>query len=1224
MLSSRSPASARRLRWLGLLLALLTAGFAGCAAKTPMLEVHLFTALVAGPEFRTVETSVLVGTGSTSSSSIYDAAEASTRFGNDFSRGRGVATFTLPEGAYRVRVRLMRPNGTLLVERVIALSLAGDTVLPVHITRDCVGVVCPVPGGSAELSTCLAGRCVDPRCSVNAPEFCPDVDFCREPTDCGPTAECAARGCDDGVCVPTEGERPCAENFWCNPDVGAGCEPLTPSGAGSFPCGTICTMADRPCEFGYWNCDNLEAPVCTVLQYRPMDFVCAAGRVCDAVGECVDPSVPTVFLNSVSRIATTEAGGSSVFDLAISSRPSADVTLEITVSDSSEATVAPQTIVFTPVNWAIPQPVTVTGVDDFDADGDQGYTIVTSNTVSSDARFDDLNVDDLPGINSDDDSVGLDISPTAGLVTSEAGGTATFEVALDSRPIADVTVPLASDDPGEGATTVASLVFTVGNWNLPQTVTIVGVDDAIMDGTQSYTINLGAAISDDSDYAGQRGVVSVENTDNELAGVTVNPIAGLTTTEAGGTATFTVVLNSAPTADVAIALSSDTPAEGSVAPASITFTTGDWSVPRTVTVTGVDDVTDDGNVAYRIVTAAAISLDTGYAGINASDVTVTNTDDDVAAVTVSPSSGLVTSEGGGTTMFFLALETRPTDDVFVSLSVDDASEGSVLPAILAFSPDTWSVAQSVTVTGRDDVAVDGDVLYHVVTSAVTSSDAVYSGLAVDDASITNLDNEVPFVQEAYVKATNTQGGDFFGESVALAGDGNTMVVGAAREASNATGIGGNQADNSAPNAGAAFVYVRSGSVWAPQAYLKASNTDGGDQLGYVSAISNDGNTVVLSAPSESSNATGVGGLQSNNSASLSGAVYVFVRAGTAWTQQAYIKASNTASLDQFGYALALTPDGSTLVVSARSEDSNATGVDGNQANNSIQDSGAVYVFNRAGTVWTQSAYIKASNTGMYDSFGDSLAISSDGQTLAVGTWNERSSATGIDGNQADDSVIPAGAVYVFVRSGPSWAQQAYVKASNTGNDAFGYSVAITADGNMLAVGARNESSNATGVGGDQLNNSTQSAGAVYIFSRSGVIWSQDAYIKSWKSQAYQQFGEAIDISDDGTRLAVGAFGDDSGAGGVGSNPADTTRHGSGAVYLFARSGSLWWQTGYFKASNPGVDDIFGGEDAVSLSADGHTLAVGASGEQSTATGVGGVETDDTAPNAGAVYVFDEI
>jgi hypothetical protein len=171
-------------------------------------------------------------------------------------------------------------------------------------------------------------------------------------------------------------------------------------------------------------------------------------------------------------------------------------------------------------------------------------------------------------------------------------------------------------------------------------------------------------------------------------------------------------------------------------------------------------------------------------------------------------------------------------------------------------------------------------------------------------------------------------------------------------------------------------------------------------------------TLAVGAPREASAATGIGGNQDDDSTSGAGAVYVFTRSGTTWSQQAYVKASNTDVGDSFG-SVALSSDGATLLVGARFEYSAATGIGGNQADNSTLDAGAVYVFTRSGTTWSQQAYVKASNTGTNDEFGSALALSADGLTLAVGSPNEDSGATGLDGSQADNSTSGAGAVYVF-------------------------------------------------------------------------------------------------------------------------------------------------------------------------------------------------------------------
>ncbi len=175
---------------------------------------------------------------------------------------------------------------------------------------------------------------------------------------------------------------------------------------------------------------------------------------------------------------------------------------------------------------------------------------------------------------------------------------------------------------------------------------------------------------------------------------------------------------------------------------------------------------------------------------------------------------------------------------------------------------------------------------------------------------------------------------------------------------------------------------------AQQAYLKASNTGADDNFGNSVAVAGD--TVVVGAPLEDSNATGVDGDGTNNGASDAGAAYVFTRSGATWTQQAYLKASNTGASDQFGYSVAVAGD--TLVVGARFEGSNATGVDGNQADNNALEAGAAYVFTRSGATWSQQAYLKASNTGGGDRFGTSVAVTGD--TVVIGALGEASNATG--------------------------------------------------------------------------------------------------------------------------------------------------------------------------------------------------------------------------------------
>jgi len=406
-------------------------------------------------------------------------------------------------------------------------------------------------------------------------------------------------------------------------------------------------------------------------------------------------------------------------------------------------------------------------------------------------------------------------------------------------------------------------------------------------------------------------------------------------------------------------------------------------------------------------------------------------------------------------------------------------------------------------------------------------------------------------QQAYIKAANPEVYAWFGYSVALSADGDTLAVGADDEGGGAAGINSDPSASYIEGSGAVYLFARSGGVWSQDALIKAANAELYDHFGSAVALSADGDTLAVGAYREDSHATGVDGDQADNSADDSGAVYVFAKSGGAWSQQAYIKASNADANDYFGAEIALSADGNTLAVSSPQELGGATGVDGDQADNSAPYSGAVYVFTKSGGAWSQQAYIKASNTEAGDWFGHKVALSAEGDTLAVSAPNECSNATGVGGDQTDNSAPYAGAVYVFTKSGGGWSQQAYVKASNNEEgDFFGESVALSADGSTLAIGARGEDSGATGVNGDPTDNSAAISGAVYVLIRYGDVWSQMAYIKASNTEVDDNFGTAVALSADGTTLAVVAAKEDSGATGVNGDQADNTAQDSGAVYLY--------------------------------------------------------------------------
>lgn len=474
---------------------------------------------------------------------------------------------------------------------------------------------------------------------------------------------------------------------------------------------------------------------------------------------------------------------------------------------------------------------------------------------------------------------------------------------------------------------------------------------------------------------------------------------------------------------------------------------------------------------------------------------------------------------------------------------------------------------------------------------------------------------VPFVQQHYLKAPNTDDGDEFGSSVAMYGD--TLVVGARFEASGATGVAGDLDDNSAMRAGAVYVYARQGDAWILEAYLKPSNTGFGDRFGTSVAIYED--TLVVGAVGERSSARGVNGDELNDDVLLAGAAYVFVRDNGVWQQQAYLKASNTPvggddRDDRFGASVAVWMD--TIVVGAEFEDSSDVGVNGNGELNNSPTSGAAYVFVREADTWRQEAYLKASTPDSGDGFGTAVAIS--GERIAVGAPGEDASSRTIDGPQWLDTAGGSGAVYVFVRETGTWRQEAYLKASNsTSGVALGGVLAF--HGNTLLVGAQGEASDSVGVNGyDQPRVLLGNSGAAYIFVHDAGVWSQQAYLKADNRGASDLFGNRVAVHGD--TAVVGAIWEASSAIGInGDGTLDDLRQG-GAAYVFQREGETWSQTAYLKASNADFDDEFGSAVAVGDAG----IAVSARLEDSSATGLDGDQTLEDDDDSGAVYLFESV
>lgn len=474
-----------------------------------------------------------------------------------------------------------------------------------------------------------------------------------------------------------------------------------------------------------------------------------------------------------NKLVTDESGTTATFTIALTSQPVADVTIPLGIAgNAKEGSLWTSSLKFTADNYGAPQTVTVEGLDDDIFDGNQPYSVSIGPAESDDTGYKGNFASQVQVTNRDDDTAGVIVNPVTGLTTSESGTTASFTVRLQSEPTADVTIAVSSNNTLEGKVNVSSLKFTKLNWKANQTVTVTGQNDDAQDGNQAYKIVLEPAKSEDKNYNNTPDPpdVSITNIDNDSAGFIVTPTSGLVTTEAGGKATFTVSLASKPvntgnpamSAYVKFSLSSSKPSEGAVNPSSLTFTDVNWRSPQTVTVTGVNDEVADGPQPYLIVMSLAESNDANYFAHKASDVSVTNNDDDSAGVNIlplpSPTPAITTEKSAGKSTFTVALSSFPTDDVTFSVTSTASKEGVVSPATLKFTPANGKTPQTVTVTGVNDDVADGDQQYTVRLSNGVSNDKNYAGKFGIDLPFVNVDDDhsgLDIVAAAKLKTTES-------------------------------------------------------------------------------------------------------------------------------------------------------------------------------------------------------------------------------------------------------------------------------------------------------------------------------------------------------------------------------------------------------------------------------------------------------------------------------------
>ncbi|MEL6712266.1 MAG: FG-GAP repeat protein, partial [Planctomycetota bacterium] len=538
--------------------------------------------------------------------------------------------------------------------------------------------------------------------------------------------------------------------------------------------------------------------------------------------------------------------------------------------------------------------------------------------------------------------------------------------------------------------------------------------------------------------------------------------------------------------------------------------------------------------------------------------------------------------------------------------LDGGADASGAAYVFRRGPDGWRQVHYLKAfnAGQDDqfgvqVALDGGtaVIGARLEDAPAGSAEPFANTVFNAgaAYVFELDALAEVDQLAYLKASEIDADDRYGRQVAI--DGDTLVVAATFDDSGTS----DPADGSVPDSGAVYVYRRLGTSWTLEAFLKGPSPDAFDFFGWDVAI--DGDLIVVGAPTFDAAS---GAPPEDDSSPQEGAGFVYRRASGTWALEAVLQPAFGDTLDNVGWSVAV--DGDRIALGALGSDFSTGGPPGNDA---LPNSGAVYVFEHAGGVWTQTAEIAPGGASELDWFGASLAMRGD--ALVVGAPLEDSAVPGLGGAGQDEAAGAAGAAYLFEWNGGGWTEVESFKAALPGaGDRFGTSVAWL-DDERFAVGAHFERS---GIPGARADDSLSQSGAVYVFERQGVAWSAsqvlNAPVLRPGPEGAQSFGRSLSAA--GGRLLVGAVGDaGTSAGPLGDPLVVGGNAGVGAAYVFEEGLGGWACTGYLKASNPEASDSFG---EVAL---GERFAlIGAELEDS-----GSLDpVDNSSAFAGAAYVFD--
>ena len=475
-----------------------------------------------------------------------------------------------------------------------------------------------------------------------------------------------------------------------------------------------------------------------------------------------------------------DEGGSGTYTVVLDSEPSADVTVTISGHAGTDVTPSADTLTFTPANWSEAQTVTVSAAEDDDAVADAEVTL-THTVTGADAGYAALDPATVTVRVAENDTAGVTVTPMT--LDLDEGGSGSYTVVLDSEPSADVAVTISGHAGTDVTPSADTLTFTPANWSEAQSVTVSAAedDDAIADAEVTLTHTVTSA---DAGYAAlDPATVTVRVAENDTAGVTVTPMT--LDLDEGGSGSYTVVLDSEPSADVTVTISGHAGTDVTPSADTLTFTPANWSEAQSVTVSAAED--DDAIADAEVtLTHTVTGADAGYAALDPATVTVRVAENDTAGVTVTPMD--LDLDEGGSGSYTVVLDSEPSADVAVTISGHAGTDVTPSADTLTFTPANWSEAQSVTVSAAedDDAIADAEV---TLTHTVTSADAGYAALDPATVTVTVAENDADAAAAAAALAWQTRFGRVASDNV-IAAIGNRLRGDAARAQPNHLTVGG--------------------------------------------------------------------------------------------------------------------------------------------------------------------------------------------------------------------------------------------------------------------------------------------------------------------------------------------------------------------------------------------------------------------------------------------------